>query len=199
MQQRKKLEHSIDIPPFDEAILHPLEGEIVCAVRTMPLHEFKLEEYCRNRGLSTYLPLRRTLKFHNVTAKGRSYSYSKEVLRPLFTSYFFLKAKQSELQELYASRMLQRYLPPQNMDSFLAELRVVRKCELVGFQQELEVHSDIVEGGRFIVNSGIWEGVEGRLTRKDGIFKWTVEFDFCQQFITTIIDPTKFDMTPLQD
>lgn len=199
MHRKKKLEHAIAIPPFDEAILRPAADEVVCAVRTKPLHEFKLEEHCRKLGLSTYLPLRRALKFHNVTSKGHAYSYSDEVLRPLFTSYLFLKARLSSLRELYETKMLQKYLPPQDRDRFLEEIRLVRKCELVGFDQELEVHEDIPEGGRFIINSGIWEGVEGRLTRKDGIFKWTVEIDFCQQFITTIIDPTQFSMTPLVD
>ena len=199
MQQRKKLGQASEIPPFDEAILRPAEDEIVCAVRTMPLREFKLLEHCSKLGLVAYLPLRRTLKLHNVTSKGRAYSYSNEVLRPLFTSYLFLKAKLPDLRGLYEAKLLQRYLPPLDRDGFLEEIRLVRKCELVGFQQELEVHQDIPEGGRFLITSGIWEGVEGHLTRKDDIFKWTVEIDCCQQFITTIIDPTQFSMTPLND
>ena len=185
------------IPQFDEAILNPQGDEIVCAVRTIPLHEFKLDEYCRKEGLVTYLPLQRVLRFHNVTSKGRPYTYSKEVLRPLFPSYLFLKATMPTLRGLFESKMLQRYLPPSDQESFLNEIRVVRKCEIVGFSQELEVHGDILEGKRFLITSGIWEGVEGRLTKKNDLCKWTVEIEFCQQYITVELDPTQYKMIPL--
>ncbi len=187
------------VPPFNEAILKPVGAEIVCAVRTMPLHEFKLEEHCMGQGLVTYLPLRRMLKVHNVTSKGRPYSYSQEVLKPLFPSYLFVKAELPAIRELYDKHKIQRYLPPLNLDSFLDEIRLVRKCEAIGFEQELEVHEDIPEGGRFLITSGAWEGVEGLLTKRDDVFKWTVEIEFCQQFITMTIDPTKFTMKPLAD
>ena len=187
------------VPPFNEAILKPVGAEVVCAVRTAPLHEFKLEEHCAGRGIVTYLPLRRTLKVHKVTSKGRPYSYSREVLRPLFPSYLFVKAELPLIRELYDTRRIQRYLQPVNLESFLDEIRVVRKCETVGFGQELEVHEEIPEGGRFLITSGVLEGVEGCLTQRDGVFKWTVEIEFCQQFITMTIDPTKFAMKPLDD
>ena len=195
----KEREAAKKAPPFDESILAPAEGEIVCAVRTTPLHETKVEDHCKSIGLSTYLPLRRTLRFRNVTSKGRQYSYSREVLCPLFPSYLFVKAEMAALRELYEKRKIQRYLLPVRQDRFLDEVRVVRKCELVGFEQELEVHEGIPEGGRFLIMSGIWEGVEGRLTRRDDVCKWTVEIEFCQQFVTATIDTTKFKMNPLDD
>ena len=197
MQKKAKTATSREAPPFNEAILNPADGEIVCAVRTMPLHEFKLDEHCRTLGLVTYLPVRRCFKIHNFTQKGRLYTYSREVLRPLFPSYLFVKTDLQTLRGLYETRMLQRYLPPVDQARFLDELRVVRKCELVGFEQELEIHEDIREGGKFLITSGIWEGVEGVLERKDDVCKWTVEIEFCQQFITTTIDPSLFKMKPL--
>ena len=67
------------------------------------------------------------------------------------------------------------------------------------FEQELDIHSDIPKGGHFLITSGIWEGVDGHLVSKDGVDKWTVEIEFCKQFITTIINPTQFKMIPLED
>ena len=75
----------------------------------------------------------------------------------------------------------------------------MRICETLGFEQELEVHTNITKGGHFLITSGIWEGVEGHLVNKDGVDKWTVEIEFCKQFVTTTIDPTKFTMIPLDD
>ena len=199
MPQRKKQGSPCELPPFDEAIFTPMGDEIVCAVRTMPLHEFKLEARCREEGLVTYLPLRKTLKFHSITSKGRPYTYSKEVLRPLFPSYLFLKADIATLRSLFESRMIQRYLQAPDQERFLDEIRVVRRCEMVGFEQGLEVHRDIPEGGHFLILSGVWEGVKGCLTRKDGLFKWTVKIEFCQQFVTTQLDPTQFKMMPLDE
>ena len=177
----------------------PVGEEIVCAVRSMPLHELKLQEHCIREGLVIYLPMRRTLSIHNVTSKGRPYTYTKEVLKPLFPSYMFIKAEMPAIRELYEARMICKYLLPLQQERFLDEIRVVRKCEIVGFEQELEVHDDIPEGGRFLITSGVWEGVEGLLTHRDGVSKWTVEIEFCKQFVTATIDPTKFSMKPLYD
>ena len=187
------------VPEFDEAILNPVGDEVVRAVRTTPNQESVFEKYCKRRGVTVYLPLRRVWKVHNINRNGKSYSYSQEVLRPLFTSYVFVKMAEPLLRTLHESRVVAQILLEHNQERFLEELRVVRTCETVGFEQELEVHKEIAAGDRFLITSGIWEGVEGRLTQKDNCCKWTVEIEFCQQFVTTTIDPRLFKMTPLDD
>ena len=73
-----------EYPEFDESILTLSGTEVVCPVKTTPLHEFKFRDYCRENGVVSYLPLRRTWKVHNLTSNGKAYNYSKEVLRPMF-------------------------------------------------------------------------------------------------------------------
>ena len=188
------------VPAFDEAILNPVGEEIVRAVHTRPNQEIVLERFCRQRGIACYLPVRRAIKIHNFTQKGIQYSYSKEVLRPMFPSYIFLKLPSSMMHVIHESKIFARVMPLQyEQQKLLDEIKVVRLFETLGFEQELEVHKDIPEGGHFLITTGIWEGVEGHLLNKDGVDKWTVEIEFCKQFVTTTIDPTKFKMIPLDD
>ena len=75
----------------------------------------------------------------------------------------------------------------------------MRIFETLGFEQEIEIHADIPKGGRFLITSGVWEGVEGHLVNKDGVDKWTVEIEFCRRAVTTTINPTLYKMIPLED
>ena len=188
------------VPPFDDAILNPVGEEIVRAIHTRPNQEVVLERFCREKGIVCYLPVRRAIKVHNITQKGIPYRYSKEVLRPMFPSYIFLKLPSSLMRVIHDANIFARVVPLQYEQSrLLDEIRVVRTFETVGFEQELEVHTDIPTEGRFLITSGIWEGVEGHLVNRDGVDKWTVEIEFCKQFVTTTIDPTQFKMIPLND
>ena len=188
------------VPEFDEAILNPVGDEIVRAVHTRPNQEVVLERFCREKGIVCYLPVRRAVKVHNFTQRSIPYSYSKEVLRPMFPSYIFVKLPTALMRVIHDSRIFARVVPLlYDQMKLLDEIKVVRICETLGFEQELEVHTNITKGGHFLITSGIWEGVEGHLVNKDGVDKWTVEIEFCKQFVTTTIDPTKFTMIPLDD
>ncbi len=186
-----------DYPEFDESILTISGNEVVCPVKTTPLHEFKFRNYCQKNGVVCYLPLCRTWKVHNVTSNGKSYNYSKEVLRPMFISYVFVKTLPEKLKNLFESKQIIRILPIPDLPAFMEEVRTVRQVELVGYKQELEFHEDIVNGDRFLIQSGIWEGVTGWLTCRDKKFKWTVQIEFLHQLITTSINPSKFKMVRL--
>lgn len=195
-----KTHSKLKIPAFDEAILNPVGDEIVRAFRTRPNQEFSLEKYCRQQGIVCYLPVRRAVKVHNVTQKGTPYRYSKEVLRPMFPPYIFVKMPVAQMRTIHDSRIFARVVPlPYSQERLLEEIRIVRTIESVGFEQDLEVHTDIPQGGRFLITSGVWQGVEGHLITKDGVNKWTVEIEFCQQAVTTSIDPTLYKMVPLDD
>ena len=188
------------VPAFDESILEPVGDEVVRAVCSRPNKEAVFEQYCKEKGIVCYLPVRRAVKVHNIVRKGVPYSYSKEVLRPLFTSYVFVKISESGLPSLHRSNAIVRILPLQyDQQRFLEEIRVVRTCETVGFQQELEVHEDVLVGKPFLITSGVWEGIRGELVEKDNVSKWTVRIEFCRQFVTTTINPTQFKMIPLDE
>ena len=186
-----------DYPEFDEALLKLSGTEVVRPVQTTPCHEFRFRDFCLENGLSCYCPLRRAWKVHNLNVKGRAYNYSKEVLRPMFPSYVFVKTPLENLRKLFGTKLIIRILPVTDQPAFMEEVKLVRKVELVGFRQELEFHDDIAVGDHFMIQSGIWEGVSGWLVCRDGKFKWTVQFEFVNQLVTTTIDPSKFKMERL--
>jgi len=187
-----------DIPEFDESILTISGTEVVRPVKTTPLHEFKFRDYCKENGLVSYLPLRRVWRVRNQTSsKGKTYSYSKEVLRPMFTGYVFVKIPLERLRGLFETKLVTKILHVADLDAFMEEVKTVRKVELVGFKQELEFNADIAVGDRFQIQSGVWEGVTGWLTSRDKKFKWTVQIEFVNQTITTTINPSKFKMIRL--
>ena len=186
-----------ELPTFDESILTLSDTEVVCPVKTTPLHEFKFRDYCLENGVVCYLPLRRVWKIHNLTSNGKAYNYSREVLRPMFTGYVFVKSEPLELRKLFESKQITKILPVPDLPAFMEEVKTVRSAELVGYKQELVFHHDIAVGDRFQILSGVWEGATGWLTCRDKKFKWTVQIEFVHQLITTTINPSKFKMIKL--
>lgn len=185
------------LPEFNEAILAPEADDIVCPVYTQPLHEFRLHEYCQRHEVISYLPVKKSWKVHNYSSKGRRYNYSRMVLRPMFSSYVFVRMKREQQSLLYASRSVLHFLPVVHQDRLLRDIRIVRQLEAVGLEQELEFNAGLAEGDRFIIESGAWEGVTGWLKRKDSKYKWTVEIDFINEFVSAEIDPSQYQMTRL--
>jgi transcription antitermination factor NusG len=111
--------------------------------------------------------------------------------------YVFVKTQPEELRKLFESKQIVRILPVPDLPAFMEEVKTVRKVELVGFEQELEFNADIAVGDRFQIQSGVWEGVTGWLTSRDKKFKWTVQFEFVNETVTTTINPSKFKMIKL--
>lgn len=186
-----------ELPEFDESILCLSGTEVVRPVKTMPLHEFKFRDFCIENGIVCYLPLQKVWKIRNLNSKGRTYNYSQEVLRPMFTSYVFVKMPMERLRNLFETKLVTKILHVSDLDAFMKEVKTVRKFELIGLEQELEFNADIAVGDRFQIQSGVWEGVTGWLTSRDKKFKWTVQIEFVNQTITTTINPSKFKMLKL--
>ncbi len=186
-----------ELPEFDESILCLSGTEVVRPVKTMPLHEFKFRDFCIENGIVCYLPLQKVWKVRNLNSKGRTYNYSQEVLRPMFTSYVFVKMPMERLRNLFETKLVTKILHVSDLDAFMNEVKTVRKFELIGLEQELEFNADIAVGDRFQIQSGVWEGVTGWLTSRDKKFKWTVQIEFVNQTITTTINPSKFKMLKL--
>ncbi len=185
------------LPEFDDSILRLSGTEVVCPIKTMPMHEFKFRDFCMENGIVCYLPLKKVWKIHNLNTQGRTYNYSREVLRPMFTGYVFVKTPMERLRSLFETKSVTKILPVPDIDAFMEEVKTVRQVELVGLKQELEFNADIAVGDRFQIQSGIWEGVTGWLTSRDKKFKWTVQFEFVNETVTTTINPSRFKMIKL--
>ena len=179
---------------FDERILTPGEDEIVRPVHTMPLHEGRLFDYCRDHGIVCYLPLRRDWRVLHRTYKNREYNYPREVLVPMFHSYLFAKMNSRQREEIFQSKSITRILQVHDQGSFLNELQVVRKLEQIAQTEELEFNCDIKEGDKFLIESGPWQGIYGYLTKKEKRFQWIVEIESIGGLVRATLDPAKYKM-----
>ena len=184
---------------FDERILTPNDGELVCAVYVKPHHEFKFCNFCEQNGVIRYLPLRKQWQVSNRTYKKKNYQYSKEILRPMFTSYVFISVTKAQWPVVSGSDSLLKILKvePQDQAKLVSEVKVVRQIEIIGMSEPLEFNADIKEGTRFVIESGPWEGIHGVLCKKRRKSNWQVEIECVNTIVMATIDPTQYKMTPL--
>ena len=183
---------------FDERLFDPSAKEKVLPVYTMPLNEFRVKEYCFKNGIVCYLPLRKVWKVNAYMSHGKPYKNSRVVLRPMFPSYVFVKVSQEQQSLLWSSKTILRFLDTTRPDRLLEDIRAVRAFETTGLEKEIEFNVDIKEGDRFMIETGVWEGVTGWLMKKDKKFLWTVELEFVNQIIRTEINPAEYKMQPLR-
>ena len=186
-------------PDFDEAILNPQGEEIVRPVYTLPLHEFRLRDYCNANGIVCYLPLRKTARVLKRAYCSTQYRYLKEVLRPMFPSYLFVKLSPDQRTGVFASGSVRRILPVETPVRFLEELRVVRQIEQIALTEPLEFNAGIKEGDHFLIESGPWQGITGWLRKKSQRALWTVEIECVNTLVQATIDPTLYKMSRVEE
>ena len=182
---------------FDDKILTPGADEIVRPVHTLPQHEGRLFEYCREHDIVCYLPLRRDWRILHKSYKHREYTYPREVLVPMFRAYVFARMNSQQREEIFQSKSITRILQVHDQESFLNELRVVRQLEEIAQSEELDFNCDIKEGDKFLIESGPWQGIYGYLTKKEKRFQWVVEIESIGGLVRATIDPSKYKMTPM--
>lgn len=185
---------------FDDRILLPEENYILCPIYTLPLNEFKLKKYCKERGIVNYLPLRKTWKINNYLKRGKPYQQSQVVLRPMFPSYIFVKMPMDGGRaSIMDSRSAIRILTPSSQERFIEDVRAIRSIEQVALEQEVEFNPEVRVGDRFIIEFGVWAGVTGWLKKKGKHCSWTVELEIVNQSVQTAIDPSQYKMRRLDD
>lgn len=175
-------------------MLESSASEQVCPVYTMPLHEFRLEEFCRENQIACYLPLKKVWKTLSQTHNGKRYRYPREVLRPMFPSYIFAKLDADKRALLFHSHSVTRIIGVDDQDHLLEELQTVRKLEQLGLAQELEFNSTIKEGDKFFIESGPLQGTYGWLKKKGKHFTWSVEIECVGTIVKALIDPLECKM-----
>ena len=187
---------------FDESILAPEGDEIVRTVFTRPLNEGNLLEFCEKKGIVSYLPLKKVNRVMRRTYKGKSYQYQNVVLRPMFSSYVFVKMKPDQRADIYHSKAIVRVLGDDvrdNQGKLLDKIRLVHQIETIAMTEELEFNTDVKEGDRFLIESGPWQGVYGWLKKKRKRFLWTVEIECVNSLVQATIDPSQYKMSPVEE
>ena len=184
---------------FDERILNVSGEEIVRPIYTIPLHEGRLVKFCRSLDIPFYLPLRKVWKVVTQRHAGREYQYPKEVLRPMFPSYVFVKMNPEQRALLYKSNSVAKVLAVSNQPHLLEEIQVVRQVESIAMTEPLDFNSGIKEGEKFLIESGPWQGIYGWLIKKEKRYLWTVEIECLNGIIQATINPSEYKMTKVEE
>ena len=165
-------------------------------VYTQPLHEFRLRDYMTARDIPFYLPVLPEWKVQKVRSAKQSYEYKKIVFRPMFRGYLFARLTPEDKLNCWQSKSVVAYLdvPLEAQESFIKELKAVQMVENLGKETPVEFGNEICEGELFEIESGIFEGILGKLLKKNRRFLWTVEIECMNTAMAVEIDPSKFKM-----
>ena len=185
---------------FDERLFEVGEKEIVRVVYTQPRHEGRLYEFCRQEDIACYLPLRKIWKPMTQRHGSKVYHYPKVVLRPMFSSYMFIKMSPEQRQALFATGSMLRVLGDidQNQTKLLDEIRLVHQIENIAQNEEIEFNAEIKEGTKFLIESGPWQGVYGGLKKRRSRFVWSVEIECVNMVVQATLDPSQVKMSPAE-
>lgn len=182
---------------FTPEILTPGADEIVRAIYTLPNQEQRLWKFCQDSGIVSYLPLKKVWKLMRQSHGGKVYSYPKQVLRPMFTGYVFIRMNTQQRADIFKSKAVARILQSSDFeqDRLIADIQTISQIEQIALSEELDFNAEIKEGSRFLIESGPWQGVYGWLKKKNKRFLWTVEIESVNTIIQATIDPSLYKMT----
>ena len=177
------------------------ENSLWMPVYTQPLHECRLRDYMIARGIPCYLPMLPEWKIRKVNSDKRAYEYKKQVFRPMFRGYLFARLALDDKVECWQSRSVIAYLdvPREAQENFIRELKSVQMIEELGKNSPVEFGSEIKEGERFEIESGIFEGSIGKLVKKNRQFLWTVEIECINTVLSVAIDPAEHKMRKISN
>lgn len=129
------------------------------AAYTRPRHEERVTEFCHQRGIEAFLPLRAVL---------RRWSDRKKTLKvPLFPSYVFVRADETERRRAVQAPGLLWFVHSQSGPVHVAEaeLHALRLALASGLDCDPLPNAQI--GDEVEITAGALRGCRGRLLRKD--------------------------------
>lgn len=191
---QKSLEYN-----FNEQLFTLADDEIVRVVYTQPHREGLLYEFCQKQAISCYLPLKKAWKPMAQRHGDKVYQYPREVLKPMFPNYMFVKMTPEQRSLIFRSNAVIRILShsEDEQKQLLREIQVIKQIETIAMSEEIQFNVDVREGDRFLIESGPWAGVYGWLKKKSKRFLWTVEIECVNSSVQATIDPSLYKITPL--
>jgi transcription antitermination factor NusG len=151
---------------------------------TRPRCEKKLVDYCGREGISTTLPLYKSVKKY----RGKTVIFEK----PLFPNYVFLKLIQDQRQKVYQSDYVANLLTVVDQQAFDAQLGEI----LAALDSSVEVFAApyITTGVRVKIKSGPLRGIEGFVEKRQGTVTVLLRLDFISQAAAVKMDATELEL-----
>lgn len=138
---------------------------------TRPRCEKKVAEFCAREGLEHVLPLFRSLKRY----RGKRLVFHK----PLFPGYVFLRIQAGRRESVRQQAHVANLLEPPDQAEFAAQLAAILLALESG--GEVRLAPEIAEGQRVRIRQGPLRGIEGVVTRRQGVLELVLSLDFIGQ------------------
>lgn len=151
-------------------------------VRTKPRQEKKLAKYCISKGVTYYLPLKKSARRY----KRKTVEFS----LPMFPGYIFCALN----EELYRSLLISGTIVYRIQMDDNSEKRLINDLnDLINFEkisqeENVQIRPEIVSGAVITVQNGPLQGVRGIVEKRDKTTVITVNVDILGQSVSATID-----------
>lgn len=154
---------------------------------TRPRAEKKLAFYCHREGFNHELPTVRTVRKY----RGKTCAFD----NPLFPGYLFLRISPVLKQKIYQSDYCARIIHVPFQSEFDAQLRNILLAVQLADPNEILLAPQIIAGSRVRIKYGPLAGIEGIVTRRDGIALVHLTLDFIGKAATLRLDASQLEPT----
>lgn len=153
--------------------------------RSKPSMEIKLYEALKAQGVPCYLPM---------IQKTTEYAYQiKRTWHPMFASYVFASSRQGAFDAALLNKYKLRYefLSEWEADKLLADLKIVRKYEILGKTHKITVNERIKKGTPVLIKKGYFKGDNGFVVKHKNSMTVTINLQW-QDMSLEVDVPTDF-------
>ena len=151
---------------------------------TRPRCEKKLAHYCGQEGISTTLPLYRSVhKYRGKTVEFR---------KPLFPGYLFLQCLLTQKQRVYQSDHVANLLEVFDQDTFNRQLNDILRALETPLEIRLAPH--ISQGSRVAIKSGPLRGMDGWVEKRYGTNTVLLRLDFIGQAAAVTVEADHLEL-----
>ena len=114
-------------------------------IYTRPLHEFRLCKYCEKHEIPFYLPLVPGFKIHNLSKGQKRYTYKKEIMKPMLSSYIFAQMTEDQKKQIWRSNSINGIwdVTIEEQPKFVDELHGLQMMESLALSTKLEFKREI--------------------------------------------------------
>jgi len=148
-------------------------------LRVKARHEKIVEKLLSEKGLTTFLPVRKI---------ERKWSDRKKVVAfPLFPGYLFIFTEISQKREILTTRgVVQIIGKPSPISVPVEQIDSIRT--FIKLKVEIDPYPHYTPGRRVEVRRGIFKGIKGVLERKKGKYRLVINIDLIQHSAGVEID-----------
>lgn len=115
--------------------------------------EFKVEEALIALGITTYLPVKKSIKKWS--------DRKKEITSPLFTGYVFINASEKERLVSLQHKQVVRCLSDAGRPAIVPDWQIESLKKMISVNQDFNVVEGLIKGDKVEIKSGLFEGIRG--------------------------------------